>query len=131
MQTTLRPTRTPLGFSRNQLLALGLAAGLLALSIVGYVTRHDSAPAAASQQRAASAMSATGNFRFREANLVLPGVEQAAVSNTHVLEINALPGDSAPVAPASVSNTHMLEINQLPGDDVQQSTSSGLLMNRR
>jgi hypothetical protein len=123
MQTTLRPTRAPFGFTRTQLLVLGFAAGILALSIAGYIARRDPAPT--TSQSPSAITRAASNFRFQEANL-LPDAAPAAASNAHMLEINQLPETS----PAAISNFRFLEANLLRGDDTPAGTSSALLVNR-
>jgi hypothetical protein len=151
MQSTFRPTRAPFGFSRLQLIVLGLAAGLLALSIAGYVTRHETA-STSNRQSAVTSSRPVASFRFTEANLLLPEASRAvasnahmleinqlpnaapaavAASNAHMLEINALPGDAASIAPALAARTHFLEINLLPGDGSSTGTPSGLVVNRQ
>ena len=122
MQTTLRPTRAPFGFTRTQLLVLGFAAGILALSIAGYIARRESAT---TSQSPSAITRAASNFRFQEANL-LPNAAPPAASNAHMLEINQLPETS----PAIVSNYRFLEANLLPGDDSPAGTSSAVLANR-
>jgi hypothetical protein len=123
MQTTLRPTRAPFGFTRTQLLVLSLAAGILALSIAGFIARRDPAPT--TSQSPSAFTRAASNYRFLEANL-LPNAAPAAASNVHMLEINQLPETS----PASNSNFRFLEANLLPGDDTPVGTHSGLLATR-
>jgi hypothetical protein len=123
MQTTLRPARPSFGFTRTQLLVLGLAAGILALSIVGFIARRDSAPP--TSQSSSAVTHAASSFRFLEANL-LPDAAPAPASNAHMLEINQLPEAS----PAAISNFRFLEANLLPGDDTATGTPSGLLANR-
>jgi hypothetical protein len=123
MQTTLRPIRPSFGFTRTQLLVLGLAAGILALSIVGFIARRDSAPT--TSQSPSAIIHVANNERFLEANL-LPNAAPTVASNAHMLDINQLPE----MSPASISNYRFLEANLLPGDDTSAGTPSGLLANR-
>ena len=122
-KSTFRPTRAPFGFSRLQLAVLGLAAGLLALSIVGYVMRHDTA-SPSNHQSAITSSRPAASFRFTEANLLLPEASRAVASTAHMLEINALPGDAASTWPMSLARTRFLEMNQLPGDEMHGRTPS-------
>jgi hypothetical protein len=129
MQSTFRPTRAHVGFSQLQLITLAVAIGLLALSIVGFVARHDVAPAR-SQQHPVAATSAGATFRFLEANL-LPDAAPRPVNNTHLLEINMLPGDPALATPMSLSRARFLEFNQLPGVAAPAHAPSGVVVNRQ
>jgi hypothetical protein len=148
-KSTFRPTRAPFGFSRLQMIVLGLAVGLLALSIAGYVARHDTASTSTRQSVVTSSRPAV-RYRFTEANVWLPNASRAVANNahmleinqlpnttpavaanTHLLEINALPGDAAPSVPMLAARTRFLEINQLPGDGSSTVTSRGLFVNRQ
>jgi hypothetical protein len=123
MQTTLRPIRPSFGFTRTQLLVLGLAASILALTIAGYVARRDVTPTTSPPSSAIT--HAASNNRFLDANQ-LPSAASPAASNAHMLEINQLPETS----PAAISTFRFVEANHLPGDDTATGTRSGMLANR-
>jgi hypothetical protein len=147
---TLRPARAPFGFSRTQLLTLGLAAGLLALSLAGFVARQQTT-ATTSRPHAVASGQTAANYRFTEANTQfptsgaattstaylhmleinqLPNAAPAIANNAHMLEINQLPEATAPSAASQPARARFQEINQLPGDATPAATRNGLIGNR-